>query len=178
MAKEVAMERQAITLLPWTEAGLDLLRALNTPTQKAHLGGPETEAKLLDRQRRYMESNASGGETRMFRIGLAGEAVGAIGYWERQWQGQTVYETGWEIRPGFHGRGIAGAAGRLLLAQLGGEARHRHVHAYPAPDNAPSNAICRKLGFVLLGPCEVEFPKGHLTGANDWRFDLEAERPA
>ena len=49
------------------------------------------------------------------------------------------------------------------------------MHAFPNVDNAPSNAICRKLGFDLLGPCEVEFPKGHFMTCNDWRLDLRAD---
>jgi hypothetical protein len=47
-------------------------------------------------------------------------------------------------------------------------------HAFPNVDNAPSNAICRKLGFELLEACEFEFPKGHFMICNDWRLDLRA----
>ena len=39
-----------------------------------------------------------------------------------------------------------------------GSATHRYFHAFPSVDNAPSNAICRKLGFELLGACDFEFP--------------------
>ncbi len=49
------------------------------------------------------------------------------------------------------------------------------MHAFPNVDNAPSNAICRKLGFELLEECEFEFPKGHFMTCNDWRLDLRAE---
>jgi RimJ/RimL family protein N-acetyltransferase len=49
------------------------------------------------------------------------------------------------------------------------------VHAFPSVDNAPSNAICRKLGFTLLdGAIEFEYPPGNLLRCNDWRFDLDA----
>jgi hypothetical protein len=44
--------------------------------------------------------------------------------------------------------------------------------AFPNVDNAPSNAICRKLGFELLGAFEFEFPKGQRLTCNDWRLDL------
>jgi RimJ/RimL family protein N-acetyltransferase len=50
----------------------------------------------------------------------------------------------------------------------------RSVHAYPSVDNAPSNAICRKVGFELLGEYEFEYPKGHVMSCNDWRFELFA----
>jgi hypothetical protein len=52
--------------------------------------------------------------------------------------------------------------------------KHRHMHAFPNVDNAPSNAICRKLGFELRETCEFEFPKGHFMTCNDWRLDLRA----
>jgi len=48
------------------------------------------------------------------------------------------------------------------------------MHAFPNVDNAPSNAICRKLGFELLKACEFEFPKGHFMTCHDWRLDLRA----
>jgi len=46
------------------------------------------------------------------------------------------------------------------------------VHAYPMTVNEPSNAICRRLGFELLG--EIDFPArdGGLVRCHDWRFDL------
>jgi RimJ/RimL family protein N-acetyltransferase len=40
--------------------------------------------------------------------------------------------------------------------------------------NAPSNAICQKLGFTLVEECEFEFPVGNLMRCNDWRLDLDA----
>jgi RimJ/RimL family protein N-acetyltransferase len=50
--------------------------------------------------------------------------------------------------------------------------KHRYLHAFPSVENAPSNAICRKLGFTLLGPHEFEYPPGNLMQCNDWRLDL------
>jgi RimJ/RimL family protein N-acetyltransferase len=48
------------------------------------------------------------------------------------------------------------------------------MHAFPNVDNAPSNAICRKLGFELLEALEFEYPKGHFMTCNDWRLYLRA----
>jgi RimJ/RimL family protein N-acetyltransferase len=50
------------------------------------------------------------------------------------------------------------------------ERRHRSVYAFPAFENLPSNAVCRKVGFKLLG--EVEFPPGTLRRSNEWRLVL------
>jgi RimJ/RimL family protein N-acetyltransferase len=78
------------------------------------------------------------------------------------------------VVPEFQGRGIAVAATAqaIELAERGD--RHRFTHAFPSVDNAPSNAICRKLGCKHLGPCEFEFPKAHFLTCNDWRPDLQA----
>ena len=54
------------------------------------------------------------------------------------------------------------------------EGKHRFVHAFPSVENAPSNAICRKVGFTLLGERDFEYPPGHSMRSNDWRFDLSA----
>jgi RimJ/RimL family protein N-acetyltransferase len=58
----------------------------------------------------------------------------------------------------------------IAIARL--ESKHRFLHAYPGIGNAPSNAICQKLGFTLLGPYEFEYPKGSLMQCTDWRLDL------
>jgi RimJ/RimL family protein N-acetyltransferase len=108
----------------------------------------------------------------MFRIESGGEAVGSIGYWLREWRGGPVFETGWLVLPEFQGRGLAVAAGRRLLELVRGDGRCRWLHAFPSVDNPPSNAICRKLGFTLLGPCDFEYPPGRAMRCNDWRLEL------
>lgn len=160
-----------IVLRPWTEADLPVLEACNAPEQKKYLGGPESPARLRKRNRDYAR-HAVRGETRMFCIDHAGKPSGSIGYWEKQWQSETVYETGWAVMPQFQGLGIAGEATAALIALLKPEARHRYLHAFPSPENPASNAICRRAGFVLQGEYDFEYPKGHIMRCNDWRFDL------
>ena len=60
-----------------------------------------------------------------------------------------------------------------MLDRVRADGRHRAVHAYPAVDNPPSNAICRRLGFTLLGPEDFEFPPGSWLRCNDWRLELD-----
>ena len=74
--------------------------------------------------------------------------------------------------PAFQGRGIAGTATSQAIALARSERKHRFLHAFPSVDNAPSNAICRKLGFTLVGEYEFEYPKGSFMQCNDWRIDL------
>ncbi|MFC1418258.1 GNAT family N-acetyltransferase [Streptacidiphilus cavernicola] len=112
----------------------------------------------------------------MFLVLLLPEAVpvGTIGHWDRVWRDEPVYETGWSVLPSFQGRGIAVAAAAAVVGSARAEGRHRHLHAFPSVDNPASNAICRRVGFSLVGPCDFEFPPGRLMHSNDWRLDLLA----
>ena len=140
-----------------------------------HLGGPESEEKLTERQGRYQRIGGTG-TGRMFKIvdEATGEPAGSVGYWEKDWRGTTVYETGWPVLPEFQGRGMAGEATQQAIDSARDERKHRYLHAFPSVENAPSNAICRKLGFELLEECDFEFPPGHHMRCNDWRLDLFA----
>ncbi|MEU4570676.1 GNAT family N-acetyltransferase [Micromonospora sp. NPDC023956] len=162
-----------VRIEPWQERDLDLLRRINAPEMKRHLGGPETEEKVLARHRKYVDFAGTGAGC-MFRVVALPEveAVGSIGYWERVRDGHTVYELGWSILPAYQGRGLATAALTAALDQVRARKTHRYAHAFPSVDNAASNAVCRKAGFTLLGETDVEFPPGRLMRANDWRLDL------
>ncbi|MCM3268072.1 GNAT family N-acetyltransferase [Paenibacillus elgii] len=164
-----------VRIEPWAEADLDLLYRLNTPEMLEHLGGPETEEQLLVRHKRYVEIGRKG-TGRMFGIFLQPslEAVGNIGYWERNWQGETVYETGWGVLPAYQGKGIAAMAATAAIASAKNERKHRYMHAFPSVDNPASNAICRKLGFQFVAECSFEYPPGSIMRCNDWRLDLDA----
>jgi RimJ/RimL family protein N-acetyltransferase len=124
---------------------------------------------LADRQRRYAQPGSG-----MYKIvdDETGEGVGSVGFWERDWQGETVFETGWSVIPAFQGRGIAAEATRQALELAKETGKHRFVHAYPKVENDASNAICRKLGFEFLGAHDFEYPPGNPIRCNDWRYDL------
>ena len=165
-----------VRLEPWAEGDLPLLRKLlGDPEMTKYLGGPESEEKLTERQARYEQLNKPGAD-RMYKVidVESGEPAGSVGYWEKDWRDQKVYETGWSVLPAFQGRGIAVAATAEVIALARAEQRHRYLHAFPSVDNAASNAICRKLGFTLLGDYDFEYPKGNWMRCNDWRLDLFA----
>jgi RimJ/RimL family protein N-acetyltransferase len=162
----------AVRLEAWTDADLSLLRQANTPEMMAHLGGPETEAKLLDRHQRYLKL-ADPGAGQMFAVVLPdGQRAGVIGYWERDWQQEEVYETGWHVLPGLQGRGVATAAARAVAQVARAQHRRRYLHAFPAIDHLASNAVCRKAGFALLGETEFEYPPGRRMRCHDWQLEL------
>ncbi len=163
-----------VALEPWSEGDLSLLeRLMGDPAMTEHLGGPESPEKLRERQGRY--ESLEGGD-RMFKIVevATGAGVGSVGFWTKEWDEEQVYEIGWMVVPEFQGRGIAVAATAQAIELARSDGKRRFIHAFPNAENAPSNAICRKLGFELLGPREFEFPKGHFMTCNDWRLDLRA----
>jgi RimJ/RimL family protein N-acetyltransferase len=81
-----------------------------------------------------------------------GEGAGWVGYWHRDWGGHQVFEIGWSGLPSTKGRGLARAATAQVIEIARAEHEPRFLHAFPSVDNAPSNAICRRLGFQLAGP--------------------------
>jgi RimJ/RimL family protein N-acetyltransferase len=160
-----------VRLEPWRPGDFWLLERKNEPVMTEHLGGPETAQKLADRHRRYLAlSEREPGGGRMFTVVLesTGEVAGSIGFWEREWRGEPVYETGWGVLPEFQGRGLAVAAVAALLAYLRVHGTRRTLHAFPGVDHAASNGVARRAGFTLLGAFPFEYPPGHDHPSNDW----------
>jgi RimJ/RimL family protein N-acetyltransferase len=168
-----------VQLRPWSDEDLPLLHSLlGNAEMTEHLGGPETPEQIVKRHGRYL-ALADPAEDQMFAIlvGPHAEPAGSIGYWPREEQGQSVYETGWSVLPSFQGQGVATRAIHEMIAILRSRARYRYVHAYPSIVNLASNAICRKAGFSLKGQSDFEYPKGHWMSCNDWQFDLQHADP-
>jgi RimJ/RimL family protein N-acetyltransferase len=162
-----------VELQAWGPGDLPLLqRLLGDPAMMEHLGGPESQEKIADRQRRYEADPGC------LKIVADGEELGWVGYWDREWRGGSVYEIGWAVLPEAQGRGVATQATRLAIETSRATSRHRWLHAFPGVDNPPSNAICRKLGFTLLEARDFEYPPGTVMRCNDWRLDLAAHATA
>ncbi|MFJ9937781.1 GNAT family N-acetyltransferase [Streptomyces virginiae] len=162
-----------VRLEPWSDADFWLLRRANEPAMTRHLGGPESDEKLHDRQRRYEALSArEPAAGRMFRVVLeaTGESAGSIGFWEREWRGEPVYEAGWGILPEFQGRGLAVAALTRLLSYVRAHGSRDSVHAFPGTDHPASNAVCRRAGFACLGEVDFEYPPGVPHPSLDWRY--------
>ncbi|GAA2659198.1 GNAT family N-acetyltransferase [Paractinoplanes durhamensis] len=162
-------------LEPWDERGRAFERRANTAEMQAYLGGVESDDTLAARHQRYLDLIRDGSAA-MFLILVPDEPdpVGSVGYWAKEWLGQTVFELGWKVLPSGQGRGLAAGATVEALGRAAAEKRHRWAHAYPRVDNAASNAVCRKAGFALRDEVDFEYPKGNPIRCNDWRFDLEA----
>ncbi len=166
--------RLEVTLRPWSDGDLPLLeRLMGDPAMTEHLGGPESLEAIRLRHARYCQSSRDeGGTMFVVAVGATHTPAGSIGYWEREWQGQMVWETGWSVLPEFQGQGVATQAAATLIERARTARPCRPMHAFPAVDNGPSNAVCRKAGFGLLGPVDFEYPPGHSMRCNDWAIDL------
>jgi RimJ/RimL family protein N-acetyltransferase len=163
----------AVAVRPWLADDLWLLeRLVGDAEMTAHLGGPETPEKIRRRHADYTLTGEPGtGAMFVIAVGADGAPAGSVGYWPGEWQGATIWEVGWSVLPEFQGRGIATKAAALVVAIARAEGLDRPIHAFPSVDNAPSNAICLKVGFTLIGECDFEYPRGSLMRCNDWVLD-------
>jgi RimJ/RimL family protein N-acetyltransferase len=162
-------------LEPWDERGPALERRANTPGMQAFLGDVESEQAIMARHLRILKMiRRQTGAMLLILVADDPDPVGSVGYWERTWLGQTVYEMGWKMLPAYQRRGLAIDAAVATIGLAAAEGRHRWAHAYPQVDNEPSNAVCRKAGFQLVGATEFEYPPGRPVRCHDWRFDLKS----
>jgi len=170
------LSEPAFRLEPWGPDDEPLLqRLLGDPAMMEHLGGPESPETIASRHEKYVHLPETGTGA-MFKIVevASGESVGSVGYWDRDEREGDVYETGWSVLREFQGRGIATIATAQLIEVLQAAHKRQYLYAYPSVDNAPSNAICRKLGFEVVGVTEYEYPidSGNIMRCNDWRLEL------
>ncbi|MEW5352206.1 MULTISPECIES: GNAT family N-acetyltransferase [unclassified Streptomyces] len=149
------------------------------PVMMAGLGGPLPAEGMADKVRR--DAAAAAEDTAWIKMIVPddagpGEVAGTVCLWSHDDGGGPVSEIGWMVLPEYQGRGFGRRATRLLLEQARDEERWDTVHAFPAMDNAPSNGICRSLGFRLLGECDVPFADRVLR-SNHWAIDPGADLP-
>jgi RimJ/RimL family protein N-acetyltransferase len=167
--------RPDVALRRWAACDLPLLvRLLGDPAMTEHLGGLDTLESIRDRHKRYLGLDYKTQGAFVIVAGVDRVPVGNVCFWETPWHDETVWECGWSVLPDFQRQGVATAAAALLIAHTRALGAFRCMHAFPSVDNVASNAVCRRLGFELLGETEVEYPKGSLLPANDWRLDLRA----
>jgi RimJ/RimL family protein N-acetyltransferase len=176
---EEKLEPLRLDLRPWQPDDLPLMQAImGDPRMTEHLGGPESSEKLQSRLERYVRIGTAGND-RMYVIAIGSERIpcGSVGFWEKSWQGESVWEAGWHVLPAFQGRHIAAQATSMVVEQARSLGLHRFMHAFPSIHNAASNALCLKLGFALQGESDFEFPQGHWMRCNDWMLDLHPDQP-
>jgi len=163
-----------LQLAAYEDADFALTETLETdPVVMRELGGPTDPSRLPEVHLRRL------GDPWWFKIvpGLSGPPAGTIGIWEKELDGETIHETGWMVLPAFQGRGVATAALALLIARVRAEPRFESMHAFPPVTNAPSNALCRKFEFSLLGERDFVYA-GRTLHCNHWMLPTPPDQPA
>jgi RimJ/RimL family protein N-acetyltransferase len=178
----VPSELPAVELVPQTPEDEWVTVALETgPGVMAELGGPWTaeEARATHQRRMaYIRDGAWSFTVRPASDPQTRDPVGTIGVWASEWEGEPVSETGWMTLPEHQGKGYASAALAAILDRERAEHRWGDIHAFPGATNGPSNALCRKFGFELVGGGDADyagrhFPVNHWV----WRAPNSGENP-
>lgn len=99
MSETGRTDRPLVRIEPWGEQdGALLQKLLGDPLMTTHLGGPETAERLAERQAGYQVPGS-----RQYKILVEGDNAGWVGYWEREWRGEHVFEMGWSVLPDSRG---------------------------------------------------------------------------
>lgn len=105
------------------------------------------------------------------------KGVGTVCIWEGYWEERSVpiVEMGWGVVPRYQGRGFATQAVRLLLQMVERDKERRWgtvIHAFTSLNNAPSNSLCRKCRFGLVGESIVDYD-GRPLISNHYEYDVK-----
>lgn len=143
------------------------------PVMMAELGGPHPREGIEEKVWRDVQDVAS--DTSRIKMIIPSEdtpdvVAGIVTLWSHDAEGEPLSEIGWMVLPEFQGRGLGKLAVRTLLEIAREEDRWGLVHAFPGVTNAPSNGICRSLGFRFVEEREVIFA-GLALRANHWIID-------
>jgi RimJ/RimL family protein N-acetyltransferase len=144
------------------------------PVMMAELGGPLPIDGVADKLRR----DVAAVERDEYWVSIVGSdegvAMGSVVLWRHSDHGEMESEIGWMVLPEFQGRGVGKQATAAQLRRARADGRWGDIHAYPGVTNAPSNGICRSLGFTLLGVSEVRF-EGRPMRVHRWRLSADDE---
>lgn len=143
------------------------------PAMMADLGGPLPREGIAAKVERDAAEAAE--DTSWIKMIVPDETrpevvAGTVVVWSHDSDGEPLSEIGWMVLPEFQGRGLAKRAVRALLERARAEDRWGLVHAFPATTNAPSNGICRSIGFSFVGERNVPFAD-RVIRSNHWFVD-------
>ncbi len=164
-----------ISIRPYSADDIGVLEGtLGSSSEMEHLNGPESREQIQRRHERFLAMSADRRAGCMYTILVGLSPAGTVGYWETDWEGERVWETGWFVLPEFQGQGVATQAVMLMIEVVGRLSSRRYLVAFPSTDNGPSNAIARKLGFERVKEVDLEYPpkSGKFLHNNVWRLRL------
>lgn len=137
-----------VTLEPWSDDDLDVLRRANTAELTRYLGGVEPDDALAQRHAEYLDP---GGGAHMFRVEVDGVVAGYAGWWEQEHDGAPAYEVGCVIEPAWQGRGVATTVLTEVVRRAASAGEARPIVGYGNVENQASHALCARVGFTLTG---------------------------
>jgi RimJ/RimL family protein N-acetyltransferase len=162
-------------LLTYTDADLELTEAIECDADvMREVGGPHPRSAIPAIHRRRLHGIEAGDWWLKIVPQPPGPAAGTIGIWETTWNESTIHEAGWMLLGAYQGRGLATEALGLLLAKARAERRCDAIYAFPGVSNGPSNALCRKFGFELIGEGGFEYAN-RVLHCNQWRLELAVD---
>lgn len=157
------------------------LRMRCDPDMMRELGGPLPRDGIEEKVRRDAHQAAS--DSAWIKMITPDEAdptlvAGSVTLWSHDEDGDdtVLSEIGWMVLPEFQGRGLARRAVRTVLELAGEDGRWGLVHAFPGVANAPSNGICRSLGFRFVSERDITFADRVLR-AHHWVIDPRRDLP-
>lgn len=144
------------------------------PVMMAELGGPlprEAMKAQVDTDVRLTQA-----DERWVCMIVPDEAApdvvaGTVTLWSHHADGgEALSEIGWMVLPEFQGQGYAKRAIRSMLERAGQDGRWGVIHAFPAVTNDASNALCRAIGFALVGKRVMTFAGAEFVTSH-WQID-------
>jgi RimJ/RimL family protein N-acetyltransferase len=158
-----------VELVPFSVADAWLIERLETdPRAMAELGGPVPREEIAGIVARRLRAMSEEGAWILNVVPQPGEPpVGSLSLWRTERHGHAISEVGWMILPEQQGKGYASAGLAKLIEKARADGRWGDLHAFPGTTNAPSNALCRKHGFELVGEEDGDY-RGNAFRVNHW----------
>jgi ribosomal-protein-alanine N-acetyltransferase len=147
------LQTDRLRLRPFRASDLKATHALYGDAGNLRYWGMEPSPSL-DGTRKMMRWHITGAPRRYMIWAVEEKAskrvVGMINYFRRDLRERRV-EVGWLIRPEAQSKGYMTEAGRALLRHLIDTLGVHRVEALIRPENKPSAALAKRLGFRLEG---------------------------
>jgi len=142
-----------LRLRPFRASDLKALHALYSDVDNLRFWGTDP-SRDLDKSRRALRWHL-GFRPRNYVLWAIeerknGRVIGMINYHRRDLREKRV-DVGWLMAPALQGKGYMTEAGRALLRHLFDDLGVHKVEALIRPENKPSAALARRLGFRLEG---------------------------
>jgi len=173
------IETARLTLRPFHEDDIDpYLAVMHTPEVRASLRLPDN----LDRPQVWAGMAAMLGQWGLRNSGHwavtlrdTGEFIGRAGTLRPERIDWPGLEIGWTLHPDHWGRGYATEAGRAAIDWAWLNHHDNTLYSFILPDNAPSQAVARRLGFGLSETRTMAWYPDEPHGI--WTVSRPTERP-